>query len=412
MNSRTSVDWPLLYLVFGWGFCAFFPLGVSYLFFLLLLLRLSVWGDIRRRLGRIDPRIVCLPMALFLGWALVVAVAGTWYPDAPTRLFHIVRVLVLLLLGMLLTPLEARFAIAGFLAGAVMAALIIAIHHVIGLPAWDIWSSLLSSRNNKSSANMIMMAVAFGGLFYLGLRNDPRGPGRWLAWAAALALCITVALHALSRNAQLLLLVTVAVAIICHFRSLKAVLLAAIAVVIMSVGALQWSPSTQARFLGGIAQAERVATEGDFTTGVGERWRMASQAWHGMLAHPLIGTGLGSWLPLWRPVAMEAAGALGDEELHDHVEINNPHNDFLLAGMETGVPGLLTTAWLLMAFVVRGWRERSAMGDVTVMLSVGLVVIALVNAPLRDAAMGMVLLWLLGASVAGHQRGSTTGDDA
>ena len=85
-----------------------------------------------------------------------------------------------------------------------------------------------------------------------------------------------------------------------------------------------------------------------------------------------------------------------------HVEINNPHNDFLLAGMETGVPGLGITAWLLWAFVGRGWRERSVMGDAAVLLAIGLIVVALVNAPLRDAALGMTLLCLLGACIAGQ----------
>ena len=402
MSPVKPADRPLLYLVFGWGLCAFFPLGISYAFLLLLLLRISVSGGIRQRFAHLDMRMVWLPMLLFLAWPVLAALAGTWFADTPTRLFHLFRVVLLLLLGMLLTPLEVRFAVVGFLAGALMAALIIAIHHVIGLPAWDIWASLLASRNNKSSANMIMMAIAFGGFFYMGLRNDARAPGRWIAWTAALVLGVTVAVHGVSRNAQLLLPIMLTVVIICHFRSLKALLVAAVAVVIISASAMHLSPATHERFTIAIAQAERIATEGDYTTGVGERWRMFSQAWHGMLAHPLLGSGLGSWLPLWRPVAMETAGSLDGEALMKHVEINNPHNDFLLAGMETGVPGLVITAWLLWAFVVRGWRERSVMGDAAVMLAIGLIVVALVNAPLRDAALGMTLLWLLGACIAGQ----------
>ena len=406
MSPRVPVDRLQLCLVFGWGFCAFFPLGITYAFFFLLMLRISVWGGIRQRLAHLDMRLLWLPMALFLVWPLIAAVSGTWFPDTPTRLFHIFRVVLLLLLGILLTPLETRLAAAGFLAGAVTAALIIVIHHLIGLPDWDIWTSLLSSRNNKSSANMIMMAIASGGFFYLGLRNDTQGPDRWLAWTAALVLAVTVAVHGVSRNAQLLLPIMATVAIICYFRSFKAVLFAAVVAVMISASAMYWSPATHARFTSAIAQVEKVASAGDYTSGVGERWSMFSKAWHGMLAHPLMGTGLGSWLPLWRPVAMETSDGLGGVALLKHVEINNPHNDFLLAGMEMGVPGLVTTAWLLLAFVVQGWRERSAMGDATVMLAIGLISIAMVNAPLRDAALGMTLLWLLGASRAGHQEAS------
>ena len=52
------------------------------------------------------------------------------------------------------------------------------------------------------------------------------------------------------------------------------------------------------------------------------------------------------------------------------LEINNPHNGFLLAGMEPDVAGML---------------------------------VLMVNAPFRDAALGVALLWLLGAGLAGHK---------
>ena len=71
--------------------------------------------------------------------------------------------------------------------------------------------------------------------------------------------------------------------------------------------------------------------------------------------------------------------------------------------METGIPGMLALVWMLVAFLVAGWRQRSTAGGVTVIMAAGLAVTALVNAPLRDAALGMTLLFLLGASVAGHK---------
>ena len=122
-----------------------------------------------------------------------------------------------------------------------------------------------------------------------------------------------------------------------------------------------------------------------------------------MMGQPVFGTGLGSWLPRWKPVAAATGQRLEPEMLVRHIEINNPHNDFLLTGMETGVPGLLTMAWLMFAFLRIGWRRRTVAGGVTVLLSSALVCTALINAPLRDAALGMTLLWLLGASVAAHQ---------
>ena len=88
-------------------------------------------------------------------------------------------------------------------------------------------------------------------------------------------------------------------------------------------------------------------------------------------------------------------------ELHAQFsEINNPHNDFLLTGMEIGIPGMMLMVWLLGAFFWSGWCTRSTLGGVTVIFAASIAGTALVNAPLRDAALGMTLLWLLGVSMA------------
>ncbi len=391
----------MFWVAFSWGVCTFFPVGVAYAHMLLALACVGVgW---RQRLPMIRPTVLLWPMAMVLGWTLLALAAGAWFDDSATRLFHVVRVLLLLTIGMALSRAEASMAIGGLLVGAVLAAMIVAVHHVWGLPPWTLWNSLLKSRQNFSSGNMIMMAIAASLFFHFGLRNDQKWIDRRVAWAAAAALAVTVAAHAVSRNAQILLPVLFAVAILYHFRAWRAVLGSLLLAAVMTLAALQWSATTQVRFVEMVEEGQRVATAADYTTSVGERWRMHEEAVSGMMAHPIVGTGVGSWLPRWRIVALESIESLPPEKRFDHVEINNPHNDFLLAGMETGVPGMLALVWMLGAFVVVGWRQRSTAGGVTVLLTAGLAVTALVNAPLRDAALGMTLLWLVGASVAGHK---------
>lgn len=391
----------LIWLVFSWGLSAFFPVGVAYTHMVLVAACLS--GDLRQRLGALRQRELLWPMAAFLLWTLLATAYGPWVDDSPVRLFHIVRVLLLFVIGMLLTPAEAVMAMKGFLVGAVLAALIVAVHHVWGLPPWTIWASLLKSRNNFSSGNMIMMAIAAGSFFYLGLRNERRWIGRWVPWAAALALTVTVAEHAVSRNAQLLLPILMATALLLHYRGWHSILVSVALVAAMVLGAMQWSATTHGRFLAVAEEGRRIVTSSDYTTSVGARWRMGQEALNGMMEHPLFGVGLGSWLPRWRQVAQESAQSLPAEMRVRHTEINNPHNDYLLTGMETGVPGMLIMVWLLVAFLFVGWRQRSTAGGITVVLCVGVMVTATINAPLRDAALGMTLLWLLGASIAGHK---------
>jgi hypothetical protein len=74
--------------------------------------------------------------------------------------------------------------------------------------------------------------------------------------------------------------------------------------------------------------------------------------------------------------------------------------DMLVGGatFALGVAGLLILAWLLIVFIRQGWRARSPGGGVSVMFGVALFATALVNAPFRDAALGMTLLWLLAVS--------------
>lgn len=389
------------WLAFSWGLCTFFPVGFAYAHMLLLLAFLA--SDMGHRLpGLAQQRALLWPMGAVLLWTLVALAAGAWVEDSPTRIFHIVRVLLLLLMGMLLTREEAGMAIRGLLVGALMAAFIVVAHHIWGLPPWTIWSSLLKSRQNFSSGNMIMMAIASAFFFHFGLRNDQRWIDRWVAWVAALTLAVTVAAHSVSRNAQILLPVLFALAILYHYREWRAVWASLALVLAMTLGAFVGSPTTQTRFFDLIEDAQRVVTSSDYTSSVGERWRMHEEAARGMLAHPVFGTGVGSWLPHWRIVAQQSMGSLTPEQRVRHSEINNPHNDYLLAGMETGVPGMLAMVWMLVAFLVVGWRQWSAYGGVTALLVTGVAVTALINAPLRDAALGMTLLWLLGASVAGY----------
>ncbi len=240
-------------------------------------------------------------------------------------------------------------ALSGFLCGAVGAAMIVAAHHTFGLPDWEIWASLLRSRNNFSAGNMILMATAAGIFFALGIRAGIKESDRSLAYAAAIAIGLTVGLHARSRTALLILIVSLLVAVLSKSRSLRAVLGGLVVAAGLAAMAWQFSPNVQSRFVETISNLRAVAAESNYRTSVGVRWRMYAEAVKGMAEHPILGTGVGSWLPRWRTAALPLDEGLPEDQKRVS-EINNPHNDFLLAGMETGVPGLLMLVWLLARF--------------------------------------------------------------
>ncbi len=353
----------------------------------------------RPNLQRLRGLPMLAPLALLLGWTILVAASGTWFPDTGTRLFHVMRVALVLCLGMMLSQAQSRMAFVGLAAGSCIAALIVALQHVVGLPDWALWSSLLQSRNNFSSGNMITMATVCGLCVVLAMGQTCTRSNRWLLLVLACVLAVTVALHAMSRNAQLLLVVLVLVGLLHRYRSLRASLagLAFVAVCVAIVW--QTSPVTRLRFVDLADNVHSVIARGNYSTSVGVRWRMYEEAVQGMVAHPVMGTGLGSWLPHWRTVWAEL-GSTQPPELHaQFANINNPHNDFLLTGMETGVPGMLMLVWLLVRFMRHGWNDRRVGGAITTVLTVAIATTAMMNAPFRDAALGMTLLWLLGASV-------------
>ena len=386
----------------SWGLCAFFPIGVIYLNLLLMLTALAFAPDWMQRVQKMQQAPVVLPIVLMVTWTLLAAAVGDWFPDTATRLFHVFRVALVLCIGLMLTPDEAQKALAGFLLAAIFAALLVSAHHIWGMPDWAIWNGLLSSRNNFSSGNMITLATACGVYCCLGIRKDSRHEDRWPALGAGLALSIVVSLHAVSRNSQLLLVLLLMTAVLCRFRSLRAAIFGLAVVVTLAGSMWQFSSRTQSRFHELVANLQAAEVGGSYATSGGVRWRMYQEAAQGMAEHPLFGMGVGSWLPHWRTVWLELEKDGSPAVQRQFSEINNPHDDFLLAGMETGVPGMLILIWLVARFVRTGWRQGSAAGSVTVVIGASVFTTALINAPFRDAAFGMTLLWLLAVSVAAH----------
>lgn len=375
-----------------------------YLHLLVMMLTIGLSPDLAARSRSLRGNRVMWPLLLLLGWTLLAAAHAGAFPDMPTRLFHTFRVVLVLTLAMMLWRIEALHALRGFLFGALFACILVAANRIWGLPDWAVWSSLIAPRNNFSSANMIALAIAAGIFFCLVFRAGARPGERWFAFAASLAVGLTVVLHAVSRNAHVLLALVTMTVVIYRFRSLRAVTAGLVTVLVLTLSAWAFSPTIQSRFAEVSSNMHAVEAESRYNSSIGVRWRMYQEAYSEMVRHPLLGAGVGSWLPHWKSIWASLDQQLPLEESTRFAEINNPHNDFLLAGMETGVPGLLILVWLFAQLAATGWHHRSTMGGVSVMVSVALAATAMVNAPLRDAAFGTTLLWLLGASLAAQRK--------
>jgi len=395
-SALASPARSVAYLAAALGFLTFMPIGLAYLGLLGLLLALLLnkthwqprWQQLRPWLW-----LVGLPLL----WAMLVLATQGWHEDSATRLFHLVRVALLLCIGLALLPRERWLALYGLMAGAVFAAAVMLLNQVWALPDWAIWRAMLTVTGNSSSQKFIMLAVAAAAALWLGLQAglDWR---RRLPWLLAAALFATVvAALSISRNAHLVLLFLPCVVLALRYRGWR---VRAVGLLLLLAGAAavwQLSPTLQPRFEAAAQEMQHFAATGELGGSASVRWRMYQRAWQGMSEQPLLGTGLGSWLPLWRAEMADENPAMA--------EINNPHNDWLLTGMEKGVPALLLLLALLLAL---GWHSaRHSRGDalagVAHLLVWTVFITALVNAPLRDANLGLSMLWLLAAFAAGQR---------
>ncbi|MEY2684393.1 MAG: hypothetical protein RJA09_1537 [Pseudomonadota bacterium] len=369
------------------GFSTFLPIGNTYLLALLLTLGLlaqrGAWNDRLRALrwwgwGGV--------LVLFVAWPTLLALVGDWQPSTGSRLFHLGRVAWVLALGLVLTPRERHAALLGFLWGAAWGAAVVGAHHLWGLPDWSIWRTYLEVRGNNSSQKMIMMAMAAGTAFGLGLRAEVSWRSRAVCFGAALLFAAVVSLHAISRNAHLVLLVLPVVAMAYRWRHARQLVPAVLAVVV--VVAVLWhnTPFIQPRFQAAVAEWQALAQEGNYNSSVGARGRMSLEAWRAFQTAPVWGTGVGSWETIWRNAATDFPELAG---------YNNPHNDYALFAMETGLPGLLLMLAIPLGLWAPNWRSRSTGGALGVLAIVTVLVSSAVNAPWRDAGLGMAMLWLM-----------------
>lgn len=121
--------------------------------------------------------------------------------------------------------------------------------------------------------------------------------------------------------------------------------------------------------------------------------------------HPLTGSGVGSWLPEFTRIEHEKNPA---HQVGGH---GNPHQEYLLWGVELGLPGI----WLFIGLLLCIWRDSLRMetpyARATQSTLLALAVACLFNSSLYDAYIGSffcVLTGLLLALGLNQKTGSTT----
>ncbi|HSV61219.1 MAG TPA: O-antigen ligase family protein [Variovorax sp.] len=371
-----------------WGFVVYMPVGMNYAAFLFLMLAMAVGGGWRERAARVRAHPLWWPIVAYVAWTLVVLAISPHYKETGTDLFHGLRIALTMLMALALSREECVWALRAFLLASVLGLLLIALHHTVGLPDLQIWRAVTSVQGNKSINDALLFAMIGAAAAVLGLAHLGDAQ-RWHwagpAFAATALMAIVVSLALPSRTSLLTMLVCVFAACFHQYRShLRGLLVAlGVAAVLAGVGAWQLPSSIKDKFELGVQELEQAQAGAVSEASWISRYIMYRETTNMMLDAPVKGLGIGAWTSEWKRRA---------PKLLDYK--NMPHNDYLWMGSQAGIPGLLTLLVIVVAGVWVCWKRADLTGRIGFVGMLTLLVAASLNSAMRDAQIGLSLLWI------------------
>ncbi|MDM0017191.1 O-antigen ligase family protein [Variovorax saccharolyticus] len=369
-----------------WGLTVFMPVGVTYLSALLLMVALLAAGGWRERAVRLRGNPMWWPVMAYVVWTLVILAIGPHYPETASNLVHGLRIAATVLMALALTREEAVWAVRGFWIMGLVNIVMIALYYTVGFPMLEPWRGVLILIGNKSISNALLFTIMAATATVYGLKALT-GHRPWRALAAfalvpAVMAIITFTLP--SRTSLLALLLVIPAACVHQWRRQLKVL----AVVMMvggaiAIGVLWNSPVVQQKFAVGIQEIE-AAQAGEISEASWVvRYYMYRDTARMIIDRPFDGWGIGGWTEQWH---------LRGPKLLDYK--NMPHNDFLWMGAQGGVPGALSLLVIVLASVWIAWRRDDLAGRQAFVATLVLLIATSVNSALRDAQIGLALLWV------------------
>ncbi len=378
-----------------WGASTWFPIGLAYLALLLTFAGLLLAPDRSARWAQARTSGLLLFPALFLAWFLLSYVVGPRGELADTLVFHSVRFVLTIALGLMLWRREARAALTGFgaLAGVMLVAVLVEVT-LGGVPRWPGFISVLDYGGNQSiRAGLLMVIVAGIGLVGM-LWFNQLGANMSVAWkrltlavalAAFLAGLGAVVFYLQSRTAMLVLPIVLLGVALHRYRSVRSWLLTAIVVLTLAAGAYLESGNVSGRINEGVHTLLADAKNGAPTSSWGLRYHFYKFSLQQAADHPFFGAGPGTWQAGWATWSDISIGQ----------GTSNPHNDYLLFAAESGLPAMLLLFWAYFRFLSASFRQRSVWGSLGFAMALVATLTTVVNAGMRDAVFGLSLVWLM-----------------
>jgi O-antigen ligase len=383
---------PIGWVAMLWGLCIVMPVGMQYLCLFLLLILMSVGGRWRdtATLFR-QEQFWFIGVCFFLGITLLILVTQEkYYPETVSNLWHGLRIVLTMIVGLSLYSHEAKKALITATASLCLMSTFVAAQHV-GLtqsvpqavlkfiPLGNEWISMsillamlsvASVRMAKATQHSLLLFVLFLALTILSLTMNLMVINQRTAFVA-----LAIGLLSLA---------------VAWWRSKLYYLLGAVTIVVISIVVLfQTVDAVHGKFNQGLLEIEQARAGVINQSSMGVRYYMYSKTTDMMSARPFKGWGIGGWNEQWKQRT--------DPQLHGY---NMPHNDFLWMGAQAGWGGAVAWLVLMLSLCWISWKQHHAKGHVAFSLACIALVSSLVNSGTRDASIGLPMLFIVSAALA------------
>ena len=360
----------------------------------------------RRSAPAADLKAIATPTAVLLALAGL-AVSITW-SDAPLPQAleawakHAKLLVIPVLLYLIRSEQDARLALLSFIAAQVFLLLSSwMLLFQVPLP-WATSSvalteyAVFSSRLDQPIMSGVTAAVCWH------LRH--LAPGRWgrqLALAVVALALANVFFVMIGRTGHVVLIALISLAIMWELpKSYRLLAVSAPFLVLLVV--LLGSPKVRDRMMTAVQELDSYTKTGNTASSSGERLNYWYRSIESIVQHPIAGSGVGSWNKEYRRLD-QSRGPVHAQN------IRNPHQEYLLWGVEAGVIGIALLLNFLLAVYRDTLRMSAPLTRATQSVLAALAIACLFNSILFDALIGDFFGVALGVMLAlgWHARAQT-----
>jgi O-antigen ligase len=303
---------------------------------------------------------------------------------------------ILLLVSLIHTAREARIAIAAFAIGQ---GLLLLNSWILAAGVPNLWtSSHLVNPNGRyvvfsTYLDQSIIFSATAGVFW-HLRSNQIWP-RWLGGLFAAAALINVLLLLEGRTGYAVAVSVLSLAAMWKMPSRLRLATLFVTPIVLLTGLYFGSSQVQGRIADIVQESQTHANQAARVSSSG--WRLNS--WHrslqAMKAEPWLGYGVGSWTTTVRKIEGKAATQIFGEG-----KAGNPHQEYLLWGVELGIGGTLLLLAFMGCLVRDALRFERSVAHATISVVAAMAVACLFNSSLYDALIGDYFCVALGLLLA------------